>query len=106
MKTLLFAVALVLLSAASAMGQATLNTYVLSNEPIKVHEFSHPEHATQQPMAEAQNLLENANYSYAVGKRPLWEFASKQQAMPLGDVARLLRKQHETAKKSSVVYEN
>ena len=106
MKTLLLASALVLLGAASAMGQATAGTYVLNNEPTKIHPLSHPEHASPRPMAEARSLLENSNYSYAVGKRPLWEFVSKQQAMPLGDVARLLRKEHETAKKSSVVFEN
>ena len=106
MKTLLFVSAVVLLGASSALGQATISTYVLSNEPVKIHPLSHPEHASQRPMAEIQSLLENGSYFYAVGKRPLWEFATKQQEVPLGDVARLLRKEHETAKKATFVREN
>jgi hypothetical protein len=106
MKTLLFVSALVLFGASSALGQATVSTYVLSNEPVKIHPLSHPEHASQRPLAAVQSLLENSNYFYAVGKRPLWEVAPKRQEMPLGDVARLLRKEHETAKKATVVMEN
>jgi hypothetical protein len=68
--------------------------------------FSHPSHATQQNMSQEQNLLERSNVVYAQGERPLWEVAPKSHTTPLGDIARALRKEHETAKKADVIWQN
>jgi hypothetical protein len=57
-------------------------------------------------MAPTQDLLGRFAYVYARGERPLWEVAPVSQAVPLGDVARMLRKEHATAKKADVVWEN
>ncbi len=105
MKTLLFV--LFVLCTTAALGQSTVGASVLSNQPQVLSVPSHPEHASQRSMAEAQSLLGNAGYFHALGTRPLWEVAPKPQVpMPLGDVARILRKEHETAKKANVVVEN
>ena len=54
-------------------------------------------------MALEQNLLENASYSYARGERPLWEVQPLAHQVPLGDIARALKKEHETAKKADFI---
>lgn len=106
MKTLLLA-SLLLFCTTAALGQASLTGSVLNNQPIVLQVPSHPQQAIQKPLAEGQSLLENTGYFHADGKRPLWEVAVPKPApMPLGDVARILRKEHETAKKASVVMEN
>jgi len=58
-------------------------------------------------MAQEQSLLQGSGSVYvAEGERPLWEVAPKEPpAVPLGDVARAYRKQHETAKKAQFVYQ-
>jgi hypothetical protein len=59
-------------------------------------------------MAQEQSLLGGAGtVTIGHGELPLWEVAPKEPpAIPLGDTARLLRKQHETAKKAQFVFEN
>jgi hypothetical protein len=44
-------------------------------------------------------------YSYAQGERPLWEFGPVSVPVPLGDVARAVRKEKLTAKKAEIVFE-
>jgi hypothetical protein len=68
----------------------------------------HAEHASAQPMAQEQSLLAGSGtVTIGHGELPLWEVAPKEPpAVPLGDTARLLRKQHETAKKAQFVFEN
>jgi hypothetical protein len=53
-----------------------------------------------------QNLLITSAYTYARGVRPLWEFAPASMEVPLGDMARLLKKEHASAKKSETVWVN
>jgi hypothetical protein len=89
-----------------AFGQATSTGQGLSSEPV-VYEFrSHTEHAAPQAMGQEQNLLIGSGNAQAHGVRPLWEVYVSSQAMPLGDAARLLRKEHSSAKKADVVWEN
>jgi hypothetical protein len=57
-------------------------------------------------MGQEQNLLIGSGNAQAHGVRPLWEVYVSSQAMPLGDAARLLRKEHSSAKKADVVWEN
>lgn len=79
---------------------------MLSSEPRVMSMPSHQQHATQRPVGQGQDLLEKSHLSYARGEKPLWEAAPKAYAPPLGDVARQLRKQRETAKKATRVLEN
>ena len=55
-------------------------------------------------MAAEQSLLEHFGYFYAQGERPLWEVQplSKSHAVPLGDVARAYRKDHELVRKADI----
>jgi hypothetical protein len=92
---------LCLLCATAALGQSAGS--VLSSEPQVFHLPDHAQHASQQPMAQEQNLLDSSGYFYAQGERPLWEFAPAPHAVALGDIARMLRKDHELVKKAEFV---
>jgi hypothetical protein len=101
MKTALFV--LCCLCATAALGQSVGS---VSAAPVSssIQMASHAEHATQQPLAEQQSLLERSNYYYAQGEMPLWEVQglSKSHAVPLGDIARAFRKDHELVKKADI----
>ena len=101
MKITLFA--LCFLCATAALGQSVGGTSLSSQ--VQVFQMpSHTEHASQHPLAEEQSLLEHSNYIYAQGERPLWEVQpASPRPIPLGDIARLLRKEHATAKKADIV---
>lgn len=103
MKTTLLAFALCLLLGAAAFGQTAS---VLSGEPQPLQMGSHPARAYQQPMGVEQVLLEHSAYTSGKGERPLWEVAPMWHALPLGDVARALKKEHATAKKAEIIWEN
>jgi len=60
----------------------------------------------QQGMGTSENLLESSTYSAEKGERPLREVAKIKEPAPLGDTARMLRKEHETAKKTDKVWVN
>jgi hypothetical protein len=98
MKMSLFA--LCLLWATVSFGQTAA---VIDNQPQIVQLPSHPARAMSRPMALETSLLMTGGMVSAQGQRPLWEFATKRTEMPLGDVARMYRKQHETAKKAVLV---
>lgn len=91
-----------LLSATAALGQSYAGA-ALSNEPQPLQMISHPARAAQHAMAAELNLLDSSSYVYAQGERPLWEVAPAKVAMPLGDVARIYREEHLTAKKADFV---
>jgi hypothetical protein len=99
MKTTLFV--LCLLCATAALGQTAGG--VLSAEPQVFHPPDHYQHAFQQSMAPEQNLRENVAYTSAQGEKPLWEVMPVAHEVPLGDVARMLRKEHLAAKKADFV---
>jgi hypothetical protein len=102
MKTLFFTLCLVLTTA--AFGQA-IGYASISNQPVVREIPSHPLHAAPQPMAPELSLLTRSAYVSVQGEKPLWEVARIPETMPLGDVARLLRKQHATAKRAIVILE-
>lgn len=104
MKTTFFLMCL--LCATAALGQASAGGSVLTSEPRVMSMPSHQRHASHRPIGQGQDLLEKSHLSYARGEKPSWEAAPKAYAPPLGDVARQLRKQHETAKKAARVLEN
>jgi len=50
--------------------------------------------------------MEQFNNVQAHGVRPLWEVATPAYVVPLGDSARMLKKEHLDAKKAVVVWTN
>jgi len=78
----------------------------LSNEPIHIMVPEHPEHASQKPMLAEQSLLQTSTFTAAHGERPLWEVAPVKEEVPLGDVARAYRREHNIEKRSATVVEN
>ena len=87
-----------LLCATAAFGQY----YSVGTAPIQstYNPPSHPNHAFSQPMSVEQNLLGVNSLTSAQGEMPLWEAPAMSREVPLGDVARELRKQHAVAKKA------
>jgi hypothetical protein len=104
MKTLV--VMFCFLATSAALAQVVSGGGVMSNEPVVVQVPSHPAHASQEGMGPVQNIMERSDSLFAQGERPLWEVAPKTIAVPLGDTARMLKKEQLTAKKASKVWEN
>jgi hypothetical protein len=104
MKTALFV--LVFLSATAVFGQSGAGAGALNAEPVVIEFNSHAGHASYQDMGREQNLFQQSSNIQAHGVRPLWEFALPSQAIPLGDSARMLRKEHADAKKAEIVWNN
>ena len=92
-----------LLCASTAFGQTA---GVLSSVATPVVMVDHPQHASEHAMGTESNLLGSSAYSSAQGEQPLWEFGSSKYEVPLGDVARALRKDHVLDKKATKVSEN
>jgi hypothetical protein len=99
MKTTLFV--LCLLCATAALGQTAGG--VLSADPQIFRPPDHAQRASSQSMGTEQNLRENIAYTSAQGEKPLWEVMPVKREVPLGDVARMLRKEHFAAKKAEFV---
>ncbi|MBZ5652717.1 MAG: hypothetical protein LAO18_19790 [Acidobacteriia bacterium] len=96
----------ILVFAGAAFGQASSGAMGLNAEPI-VYEFqSHPGHASQMEMGKHQDIMEQFTNVQAHGVRPLWEAAKPAYVVPLGDSARMLKKEHMNAKKAEVVWTN
>jgi hypothetical protein len=104
MKTLVFV--LCILAATAAFGQSGAIGSALTATPSVLEFSSHEAVAAQHPMAHEQNLLESSNYTWAQGERPLWEVAPVSHPTPLGDSARVLRKEHAAAKKAEITWNN
>ena len=106
MKTTLFALCFLCFTGA-AFGQATVAASSSIDSEPQVYDFrSHQGRASQQTMGQEQNLLGASGYSQAHGVIPLWEVATPSRVVPLGDAARLLKKEHATAKKADIVWNN
>ena len=105
MKTTLLVVGL-LCFAGAAFGQATVGTSGLSAEPVVYQFQSHEGHASQMDMGRHQDIMEQYSNVHAHGVRPLWEVAKPAYVVPLGDSARMLRKEHLDAKKAEIVWNN
>jgi len=100
MKTALLAT--LVLCASAAFGQtATVNA-----QPQAYAFDSHPGHAARTPLAQEQSINGGETLVAAKGERPLWEVATPVQEVPLGDLARMLRQDHVTAKKASKCWQN
>jgi hypothetical protein len=106
MKTTFLLLGLYLLSAAAAHGQSLYGGATLNSQPQVVQFPGHPLRAAQKPMGESENLLGDSGYSHGQGERPLWEFSSPSQVVPLGDSARILKREHAIQKKADIVWQN
>jgi hypothetical protein len=102
MKNTLLVVMIVFVGSA-CFGQAAS----ISSQPQVIQMPSNPRHADQHAMASENSLVGGGpnTYSYAQGERPLWEFGPVSEPVPLGDVARAVRKEKLTAKKAEIVFE-
>lgn len=101
MKITLFT--LFLLVTTGAFGQAIGG---VSSEAHMTQIPDHPQHAEQHALAAEHSLVGGGSVSYARGERPLWEFGPvSQPPVPLGDVARAVRKQKLAVKKAEIVLE-
>jgi len=100
MKAIVFAICF--LCATAALGQSIGTPTMNSTYQITTHQ----QQASARPMAQEQSLLQGSGSVYiAQGEVPLWEVPLPEPpTVPLGDVARAYRKQHETAKKAQFVY--
>jgi hypothetical protein len=99
MKKTLFAV--LFICATRAMGQGY--GVAVSSTPYQFPE--HPLFAQRQLMAREQNLRgEESPYTYAQGEIPLRDVVIPSIRVPLGDVARRVRSEHEAAKKADIVW--
>jgi hypothetical protein len=78
---------------------------VLQNNPAPIHMADHPQTASEHQIARESTLLSITPYGYAQGETPLAELGSIPYQMPLGDVARAYRREHELAPKAVVVWE-
>lgn len=101
MKTALFMMCM--LCAKGALGQVG---GALSNEVQKIEIPSHPQHASQQSLAEEQSILVSSAPTLTHGERPLWELAPVKEEISLGEAARIQRKQHTSDKKAPVIWHN
>ncbi|HUK24242.1 MAG TPA: hypothetical protein VLV49_06660 [Terriglobales bacterium] len=92
------------LCASAAFGQSVAGG-ARSNEPQVIELPSHPQHATPRDMGYQESLLGESGPTIGHGVRPLWEVAPPVNEVPLGDVARAFRKEHEKAKKAVIVFD-
>jgi hypothetical protein len=103
MKTTLLALfAICILSSTAAFGQYAA---YLDPQPHPVMFGSHELHASEGTLLPERNLYVRTAMVIAQGERPLWEFDHPAEEMPLGDVARMLKQEHATAKKAVKVLE-
>lgn len=97
-------VGMIVFAASACFGQAASS---ISSQPQPIQMLSHPMQAEQHSLATERSLVGGgpSTYAYAQGERPLWEFGPVSQPVPLGDVARAVRKEKQTAKKAEIVFE-
>jgi hypothetical protein len=94
-----------LLSTAAAFGQYGLGAGVMNNQAQSYQFQTSPRHASYAPMSEEKSVLPSTTFFSAQGDRRPSDFAQP-EAMPLGTIARELKRQHAELKKSRVVWIN
>ena len=99
MKTTLFAMLVICATGAMAQGYGA----AVMSTPYQFPE--HPEYAERHLMATEQNLRgKESPYTFEKGEIPLKDVVIPSTHIPLGDVARRVRLEHETAKKADIVW--
>jgi len=104
MKTI-FLISLLLLLGVGAFGQCCQSSMAA---PAMTSAWTAPDHsqrAMRHGLATEYDLREIGGVTMARGELPAWEVMSPAEETPLGDVARDYRKEHETAKKARIVWE-
>ena len=96
----LFLITLVL--CAGAFGQVYQNYQYTIPGPAMESTVQMPDHS--EPIVQ-RSLFESDSQAFAHGERPAYEIPDLPQPRPLGDVARDYRKEHEKAKKATIVWE-
>ena len=99
MKTTLLALCFLCTSAAFAQSGGTAS---LTNG---LQFANHTVHAAPQPMGQVNDLLDGSSVVVAQGERPIGEVVPEAYEMPLGDAARILKKEHASAKKAQFIWE-
>ena len=90
----------------AAIGAFGQSAGVISSVPQMIRTSEHPMHAEVRPMASEHLLVGGGTYTVAHGERPLWEFGPvSEPGRPLGDVAREIRKEKQTARKAEITLE-
>jgi hypothetical protein len=77
-----------------------------NSQPQMLVLADNPQHASQAPMAVEHDLLEHGGSTSAQGERPLWEVMPEVPRIPLGDIAREFKKEHEAARKAALIWVN
>ena len=101
MKKTLMVLCLFLTSAAFGQYIATH----IDSPPQVYHAPDHPGHASYTAMATEQIVVGGGSVLIAQGERPFSDFPQT-APVPLGDLARALKKQHSQDKKSRYLWEN
>ncbi len=103
MKTTIVALFMLCFLCVATAGAQTAS--VLPNTPAPMQMAEHVQHASQHSMRQEFNLLNTSSYDYAQGEIPLAELGTPIYQTPLGDIARAYRKEHATAPKAVIVFE-
>ena len=77
----------------------------ISSEPQPYRAPTHPQHATVHALAAEQYVLGGTAYISAQGEKPTWELPQA-PVQSLGEIARILRKEHAKVKKARFVFED
>jgi hypothetical protein len=101
MKNILFV--LLLLSASAAFGQYGARS--IDSQPQIYHPPEHQATASYSRLAGERSIVGGGNTAYAQGDRPFSDFP-QMASVPLGDMARELKKQHARVKKARIIWEN
>jgi hypothetical protein len=99
MKTFFSLVVMCVFCGAGALAQTSVNS-------ASITMLGSPKRAEQVALAPAQDLREHSTITSAQGEKPLWELMPEPQFVSLGEIARQIRKEHETAKKAVRVWKN
>jgi hypothetical protein len=101
MKTAFLVLCLLLTTA--AFGQYSAGS--ISSEPQPYRPLSHPQKAKVHALAVEEYVLASTSYASAQGEKPTWELPQA-TVQSLGEIARILRREHARLKKARFVYEN
>lgn len=96
----------VMIGGAVAASAQSIGTSASTSQPQMLILSDNPQHASQVGMAPEHDLLEHGGSYSAHGERPLWEVMPAPVVTPLGDIARELRKEHESTKKAVLIWVN
>ena len=101
-----FLLFVVCIGGATVVSAQSIGAALGSGQPQMIVLEENPQHASQMPMAVEHDLREQGGTSWARGERPLWEVMPEVPRIPLGDVAREFKKEHEAVRKAPFTWVN